>query len=57
MTDVTSEEGACQESPDGQHCEHWWDGEPCHFCGAPEMPMEQKVKQGMVEGPVRNPNG
>lgn len=26
-------EGYCPKSEDGQHCEAWWDCEPCHFCG------------------------
>ena len=26
-------EGYCPKSEDLQHCEAWWDCEPCHFCG------------------------
>ena len=26
-------EGFCFMSPDGQHCGHWWDCEPCDHCG------------------------
>lgn len=26
----------CAQSPDGTHCVHWWDGEPCHYCGSNE---------------------
>ena len=25
--------GYCPESEDDQHCVHWWDCEPCHWCG------------------------
>jgi hypothetical protein len=29
-------ETPCEKSPDGKHCDHWYDGGPCHYCGAPE---------------------
>lgn len=32
-TQGAPEEGFCPASDDGQHCEHWWDCEPCHWCG------------------------
>lgn len=56
---VSVAEGRCdgEDSPDKQHCNCWWDGDACHYCGAPEMSMDQMVEQGMAEGPVRNPNG
>lgn len=22
----------CPKSPDGQHCNCWYDDEPCHYC-------------------------
>ena len=25
--------GYCPKSEDGQHCDAWWDCEPCHWCG------------------------
>lgn len=36
-----AEEGFCEanngEGPilegEGSHCPHWWDCEPCHYCG------------------------
>lgn len=47
---VAYEDGGCVESPDGQHCRHWWDdplaaccfcgratGEPCEYCGEREV--------------------
>lgn len=48
----------CPGSPgddggDGMHCRHWWDGDPCCWCDAGEMPMDDKVAQGMVEGPLK----
>lgn len=27
-------ETPCPSSPDNRHCEHWYDGAPCHHCGA-----------------------
>jgi hypothetical protein len=30
---IAPEEGFCSASEDQTHCEHWWDCEPCHFCG------------------------
>lgn len=33
LTEFRAEEGFCGLSPDNTHCEHWWDCEPCHFCG------------------------
>lgn len=30
--DWIPEEGFCSEDLDG-HCPHWWDCEPCHYCG------------------------
>lgn len=24
----------CEESPDGTHCNHWWDCGPCCRCGS-----------------------
>jgi hypothetical protein len=50
-------ETTCPESPDDLHCVHWYDGEACHFCGDEAMSEDDKVEQGVVEGPVRNPNG
>jgi hypothetical protein len=47
--DPVVEETPCEKSPDGIHCEHWYDGEACHYCGAPEMTDEQKRAQGMIE--------
>lgn len=26
-------DGFCIESPDRQHCSHWWDCAPCCYCG------------------------
>lgn len=40
--------GFCSAREDGAHCEHWWDGEECHSCGAPAMTYEQKLEQGML---------
>lgn len=28
-------ETPCPESDDGQHCNHWYDGESCCYCGDP----------------------
>jgi hypothetical protein len=50
------DEGHCPKSVAGSHCQHWWDGEACCWCHAPEMSMEDRVAQGMAEGPVRRPN-
>lgn len=25
----------CPESDDGQHCNHWYDGDACCYCEAP----------------------
>lgn len=41
---------------DDQHCRHWWDGEPCHWCDAPAMSRAQKIEQGMIE-PMRPATG
>lgn len=30
---ATRDEGYCFASPDAQHCAHWWDCAPCHYCG------------------------
>jgi hypothetical protein len=39
----------CPETKDGNgHCEHWWDGEMCCWCGALAMTKEQKREQGML---------
>lgn len=36
--------------PQGKtHCDHWWDGDACCRCGAPEMTREEKIAQGMEE--------
>lgn len=46
----------CPNSRDGLgHCQHWWEGDPCCWCDAGEMSMEDKVRNGMVEGPPRKP--
>lgn len=30
----TSPETLCSESPDGAHCNHWYDSDlPCCYCG------------------------
>jgi hypothetical protein len=42
----------CPNADDGIHCEHWYDGEPCCRCSAPEMPVEQRIEQGMEEAPA-----
>jgi hypothetical protein len=31
-------QGYCHKRQDETHCEHWWDGEPCHDCGAQASP-------------------
>lgn len=25
-------ETPCAKSPDNMHCNHWYDGETCHYC-------------------------
>lgn len=47
----------CAKSEDGTHDYGWWDGDACAWCGAAEMTEEQRVEQGMVEGPPRQPRG
>jgi hypothetical protein len=38
------------------HCVHWDDGElPCCRCGAPPLPEDTMVEQGMKEGPFLGP--
>lgn len=31
------------------HCDHWYDGDECCRCGAPEMTEEQMREQGMLD--------
>jgi hypothetical protein len=39
--DPTEDEENCPKCPDGLgHCQHWWEGEECCYCGA-----------GAAEGP------
>lgn len=40
--------GYCLEAPDDEliHCEHWWDGEQCCFCGDPAMTDEEIERKG-----------
>lgn len=48
---ILAGESLCHKSLDGskQHCRHWYEGEACCACGAPEMTDEQKREQGMIE--------
>lgn len=32
---------------DEGHCLHWYDGDECCRCGAPEMTNEERIAQGM----------
>jgi hypothetical protein len=32
-----ADDETCEKSPDGAHCRHWYDGDPCHHCGAPAL--------------------
>lgn len=33
VNNVAMRDGWCPAAADGMHCEHWWDGVPCHTCG------------------------
>jgi hypothetical protein len=46
-----AEETPCPVSLDKIHCQHWYDGEICHFCGAPAMTEAEKRDQGMLDPP------
>jgi len=40
----------CPKAPENMsntHCDHWWDGNDCHWCGAKGMTNEEKQEQGM----------
>jgi hypothetical protein len=40
----------CPKSKDGDiHCEDWFDGGPCCWCGSPAMTDEEKSDQGMED--------
>ncbi len=31
---------------DGWHCEHWYDGDGCHWCGDRALTDEELIAQG-----------
>lgn len=37
------------EGENHSHCEHWFDGETCCWCAAPEMTQEERIAQGCDE--------
>ena len=40
---MIEEYGTCLNSPDGTHCEHWWDGEgACCYCEDNDPVIEQE---------------
>lgn len=44
-------EGFCPKTKDehvGGHCNCWWDGGPCCWCGNPALPEAERVAQGMT---------
>lgn len=46
----------CARGDADGHCVHWEDGEqPCCRCGAPPLPEDVQVEQGMKEGPLLGP--
>lgn len=48
-------ETPCRYRLDGMHCDHWWDGDGCHACGAPPMTFFERVLTGTEDPPIDNP--
>ena len=38
--------GFCPCSTDNYHCEHWWDGDNCCFCGDFELNKKERIELG-----------
>jgi hypothetical protein len=32
----------CEDSPEGEHCECYWNGKPCCFCGYDEGEVHEE---------------
>lgn len=47
--DTPDENEACPDpkADMGLHCDHWFDGEGCCYCGAAEMPNPLRILKGM----------
>jgi len=43
----------CFESEDHNHCNCWWDGEECHYCGA-ETEIEEKDERTENTGDIHS---
>jgi hypothetical protein len=42
MMNEEEEETECPDSPDGAHCNHWYDGDQCCYC---QLPRDEEYEK------------